>query len=63
MSSATHRMSITNPDKIDTDEFQQIQSTGSIKDTKNCLRMASVVFSSLWAGPVSGSFVGHVWDE
>jgi hypothetical protein len=56
MSSATHRMSITNPDKIDTDEFQQIQSTGSIKDAKNCLRMASV-FSSLWA------FVGHVWDE
>jgi hypothetical protein len=41
MSSTTqHHMSSMDPYKTDTDEFQQIQSPGSMGDGKICLKVA-----------------------
>jgi hypothetical protein len=54
MSPATHHMSSKDLQQSDTDEFQQIQSTGSMEDTKNCLK--SFMFPFMQAGPVGGRF-------
>ena len=39
---ATHHMSRMGPFKTDADEFQQIQSIGSMEEAKNCLKMAGL---------------------
>jgi hypothetical protein len=57
---ATHQMSRMGPFKTDTDEFQQMQSIGSMEEAKNCLKMAML---SVWAWPVLLGCFGCVWDE
>jgi hypothetical protein len=53
-------MSRMDPYKTDTEEFQQIQSIGSMEEAKNCLKFA--MLSVLADGPVPGWF-RCVWDE
>ena len=58
MSPATHHMSSKDLQQSDTDEFQQIQSTGSMEDTKNCLK--SFMFPFMQARPVVSKLL-HDW--
>ena len=44
MSPDTHHMSIMDPCKTDTDEFQQIQYIGPMEEATHCLKMAGLFF-------------------
>ena len=59
---ATHHMSRMGPFKTDTDEFQQMQSIGSMEEAINCLKMA-MLSVWVWAWPVLLGCFGCVWDE
>ena len=74
MSLATHCMSSIDPQKTDPDEFQQIQSSRSMEEVNNCLKMVMLsCWMSCWArsrllwvclgweqGPNESSYTLHV---